>query len=339
MVESLTFGKGEMGDVRPGTPASSAQEYNLVIDASGHSSLTIPFGVLLLKADFVREGTDLLLVGPNGEQILVRDYFTMDPPPDLLTEGGAMLTADTVEALAGPIAPGLFAQAEEGAEASPIGSVESVEGEVTVTRADGTEIKLNEGDPVFQGDVLETGEEGTVGIVFIDDSTFALDEDGRMVLDELIFDPQSTEGKSSLTVVQGAFTFVSGKIAQSGPDSMKVSTPVATLGIRGTKVAGQAAQEGEENTIVLLEGEILVTNQSGVALTLNQPNQSVQVTSAFTPPQAVQLTPDQVQQRFGGVLESLPPSPAATQETQETEGPAATEEAAEEEEEEEEEGE
>ena len=74
-------------------------------------------------------------------------------------------------------------------------------------------------------------------------------------------------------------------------------------------------------------------------MTLNQPNQSVQVTSAFTPPQAVQLTPDQVQQRFGGVLESLPPSPAATQETQETEGAAATEEAVEEEEEEEEEGE
>ena len=183
---------------------------------------------------------------------------------------------------------------------------------------------MQPGDPVFQGDVLETGEEGTVGIVFIDDSTFALDEDGRMVLDELIFDPQSTEGKSSLTVVQGAFTFVSGKIAQSGPDAMKVSTPVATLGIRGTKVAGQAAQEGEENTIVLLEGEILVTNQSGVALTLNQPNQSVQVTSAFTPPQAIQLTPAQVEQRFGGVLETLPPSPLAQQEDDDE--PAAAEE-------------
>ena len=70
--------------------------------------------------------------------------------------------------------------------------------------------------------------------------------------------------------------------------------------------------------------EILVTNQSGVALTLNQPNQSVQVTSAFTPPQAIQLTPAQVEQRFGGVLETLPPSPLAQQEDDDE--PAAAEE-------------
>ena len=322
-----SFNKGEglfLGDVRPGVSVSPSNEYAAVVDAAGQSNIIIPFGVLLLKADFVREGPDLLLIGPDGQQVLVRDYFSVDVPPDLLTEGGALLTADTVEALAGPIAPGLFAQEGEGTKVVPIGEVESIEGEVTVTRVDGTEVSLQPGDPVFQGDVLETGEEGTVGIVFIDDSTFALDEDGRMVLDELIFDPQSTEGKSSLTVVQGAFTFVSGKIAQSGPDAMKVSTPVATLGIRGTKVAGQAAQEGEENTIVLLEGEILVTNQSGVALTLNQPNQSVQVTSAFTPPQAIQLTPAQVEQRFGGVLETLPPSPLAQQEDDDE--PAAAEE-------------
>jgi hypothetical protein len=122
-----------LGDVRPGVSVTPA-EYSAVIDVAGQSSLVIPFGVLLLKADFVREGPDLLLVGPDGQQVLVRDYFSVDPPPDLLTEGGALLSADTVEALAGPIAPGLFAQAGEGADASPIGEVESVEGEVSVTR-------------------------------------------------------------------------------------------------------------------------------------------------------------------------------------------------------------
>ncbi len=103
-----SFNNGEglfLGDVRPGVSVSPSNEYAAVVDAAGQSNIIIPFGVLLLKADFVREGPDLLLIGPDGQQVLVRDYFSVDVPPDLLTEGGALLTADTVEALAGPIAP------------------------------------------------------------------------------------------------------------------------------------------------------------------------------------------------------------------------------------------
>ena len=52
------------------------------------------------------------------------------------------------------------------------------------------------------------------------------------------------------------FSFVSGNIAKMGVDSMTVTTPVATIGIRGTKVVGQAAQEGSVNTLSLLPENI-----------------------------------------------------------------------------------
>ena len=111
-----------------------------------------------------------------------------------------------------------------------------------------------------------------------------------MVLDEFIFDPTSLEGSSTFSVVQGVFVFVSGEIAANNPDAMEVRTPVATLGIRGTKVAGYAAQEGEENKIVLLSegdgevGEVLVSNPSGQVV-LDEANETTIVSSVFFAPQ------------------------------------------------------
>ena len=67
----------------------------------------------------------------------------------------------------------------------------------------------------------------------------------------------------------------SGKIAETSPDAMVLTTPVATIGIRGTTVAGFAAAEGEENTISLLSdadgevGEIVVSNAAGFVV-INQ---------------------------------------------------------------------
>ena len=116
-----------------------------------------------------------------------------------------------------------------------------------------------------------------------------------MVLDELIFDPASQEGSSSFSVVQGVFVFVSGEIASQNPDAMEVRTPVATLGIRGTKVAGYAAQEGEENKIALLSegdgevGELIVYNPSGNVV-LDQVNKTTIVSSVFLAPEPTYIS-------------------------------------------------
>ncbi len=72
--------------------------------------------------------------------------------------------------------------------AEVIGHIETATGDVLVTRAEGTRENLSAGAPVYQGDILQTGAGAAVEIVFIDDTTFSLGEDARMVLDEFIFD-------------------------------------------------------------------------------------------------------------------------------------------------------
>ena len=285
--------KDDSGTVSPVTPRGTHRNEDgttIVLTAGGAETLIVPGGSFLLLADFVRQGGDLLLVGPDGTQVLIQGYFDLAEPPALATEGGAVLDADLVARLAGPLAPGQYAAADDGIEAQPIGRVDETIGEATATRVDGTTVSLQKDSPVFQGDIIETESDGAIAIVFIDETTFSLGEDARMVIDELIFDPSSLEGSSSFSVIQGVFVFVSGEIAANNPDEMLVKTPVATLGIRGTKVGGYAAQEGEENTIALLSegdgevGEVVVYNPSGQVV-LSQANETTIISSIFYAPQ------------------------------------------------------
>ena len=316
-----------------GTPEISqtrASSTSVVLEAGSGPSISVPGGHFLLVADYIREGADLVLVGPDGQTVVVRDYFASDAPPTLITEGGSRVPPDLAEALAGPAAPGQYSQtsdqASDSGAAPPIGQVETLEGSATATRADGTEVTLTSGSPIFQGDVIETGSGATVGVVFIDTTTFSLGEDGRMVMDELVFDPESNEGTSSFSVVQGVFSFVSGQIAKSGAEAMTVRTPVATIGIRGTRVAGQAAAEGEVNTITLLVnedgtvGELAVSNDAGT-IVLNVANQTTQVLSFSQPPAPPVIMPaSQIQSLYGSATAALPPQPATPPQIQVTQG-------------------
>jgi len=292
-----------------------------VLQAYNGDILTIPGKAWLLKADFIPQGPDLLLTGTDGAQVTVRDFFNLDAPPDLVTESGAVISAELAVKLAGPTAPGQFALVENGPfvqlaqGAESIGTVEATDGVVEAIRIDGTKVPLAKGDDIFQGDTLVTGEGAAVGIVFVDETTFSLGEDGRMVIDEMIYDPDSQEGAFGATLVQGVFTFVSGEIAKTAPDAMTLSTPIATIGIRGTKVAGRAGQEGEENTFSLLPefdtagnpivGEVFIGTQGGNVV-LNAFGATVQMTSAFdAPPPPIVFTQEQIQQKFGAALTTL----------------------------------
>jgi len=303
-----------------------------VLQAVDGGQLTVPGESWLLKADFSPQGSDLLLTGPDGAQVLIRDYFNLDNPPDLLTDTGAMIPADLAIKLAGPAAPGQFALLENGpfAElaqaAESIGRVEATDGLVEAIRIDGTTVTLTKGDDVFQGDTLVTAKGAAIGITFVDDTTFSLGEEGRMVIDEMVYDAQTQEGAFSANLVQGVFSFVSGEIAKTSPDGMTVSTPVATIGIRGTKVAGRADQDGSQNTFSLLQesdaqgnpivGEISVTNQGGTVI-LNAAGATVQVSSAFQAPPSPQIfSQQQIQQNFGSALTALSSAAAARAEAE-----------------------
>jgi len=289
----------------------------LVVDATGQTSVTLPDGFSFGDAQFVQHGPDLVLTAPDGTQVVVKGFYANADVPDLVTAEGGQLYGDTAVRLAQANSPVQVAQDGTATAAQPIGEVESVRGTVIAIRSDGTRIELQEGDPVFQGDILESGNDASVGIVLADDTTFSMANNGRMVLDEMVYDPVTQDGNISMSVLQGVFTFVSGQVAKVDPDAMVLKTPVATIGVRGTQVGidltgGASGTEGIK-VVLMTEsdgfvGEVVVTNNAGVQI-LNQPEQGLSVFTANDPPSDPQtFTRGEISQSFGGALRSLPTS-------------------------------
>ena len=253
-----------------GFDASYIYEY---VDALSAGPVRIPNGDFLLSADYGRMGTDLSL-SEGGTTVVVKNFFTLQQAPDLMTEDGhSVIEGSLAVKLAGPFAPGQFAQSGQLSQVPgmpSIGTVEKLAGTVTLTRSDGTVVQASKGSAVFTGDIIKTEADANIGIKFVDETNFALGESGRMVIDEMVYDPSNnSNSSSSFSVVQGVFSFVSGQVAKAGDDAMVVKTPVASIGIRGTTVAGKAAAEGSSNSITLLPdadggvGQIAVSNSAG----------------------------------------------------------------------------
>ena len=182
-------------------------------------------------------------------------------------------------------------QGATAAAGQPIGVVEKMAGSVFVTHPDGTRTQLHEGDPVFQGDELQTGPDGSVGIVLADKTTFSMAQDGRMVLDEMIYDPATQSGSVAMSVMQGVFTFVSGSVAKTDPDAMAIQTPVGTIGIRGTQVGLNLTPDGQMSVVLMEErdglvGEVVVANDHGVQV-LNSAYQGTHINGFMGAPSSI----------------------------------------------------
>ena len=199
------------------------------------NSVTIPDAHLLFSGDFKRSGDSLKIVGDDGKTVVVPDYFKSDQLATLLAPDGAALTGDVVGALAGPQAPGQYAQAGAPAGgAQEIGRVATVQGNAVAVR-NGVAVTLNVGDAVLKGDVVQTqGSGSALGLIFADGTAFNLSANARMVLNEFVYNPAGSTNSALINLVQGSFTFIAGEVAKTG--DMKVGTPVATMGIRGTAV-------------------------------------------------------------------------------------------------------
>jgi hypothetical protein len=282
------------------TSGPSAQD-SILLDASGGEELVLP-GDFILRAEYGRSGPDLTITGESGEFAVIRDFFAVEQAPNIWTEGGAVIGGDLAARLAGPIAPGQFAQASIGAPGEPIGEVVSAEGSVTAIRADGTTVDLSPGDPVFKGDTIETGPAGLVELTLADGTEFSLEEDARMTLDELVYDGSS--GSLELSVTNGVFAFVSGDVAKTGEDAMTIRTPVATLGIRGTGGLGKASTDSTDNFFTLLQGIIAVINGAGITV-LDQIGATTAVQDYFSQPGVAEiLNPAAIQNIFGAKIVS-----------------------------------
>jgi hypothetical protein len=97
-------------------------------------------------------------------------------------------------------------------------------------------------DPAYMQELVETGDESALLIVFADGSKLTLGENSECVIDEFVYDPSAKTGNQAIKLTKGAFRYVSGALPK---ENVKIDTPPATLGIRGTELVIEITPDGD----------------------------------------------------------------------------------------------
>ena len=183
-----------------------------------------------------------------------------------------------------------------------IGLVTNFSGSAAIERDEGFEVYEVEKDlGVEMLDVIATAK-GKVQINFIDDTRVDVTEHSRLVIDDFVYDPVSQEGSLSLKASLGTIRYASGQIAKNSKQNVKITTPSAVIGVRGTDFTMTVDEIGG-STIILLPscdtngncfvGEISVESDAGMVI-MNQAFQATTVsTSASVPLKPVILDLDE----------------------------------------------
>lgn len=101
----------------------------------------------------------------------------------------------------------------------------------------GAQIPAQVGQIVFEADGLRTGGDGKIGVTLNDDTRLSLGPNSELKLERFMYAPADSGFGLVLKFVRGAATYVSGRIAKLAPDSIKLETPAAIIGVRGTTLA------------------------------------------------------------------------------------------------------
>jgi hypothetical protein len=128
-------------------------------------------------------------------------------------------------------APATASSPAQPAAADPVGNVATLTGTATVIRnRDSLPLKLQ--DDIFRDDVLQTSANSTLGVTFTDATTFNLTANARIKVDSFVYEEGGKQNGALFDITRGTVAFVAAAVAKTG--DMRISTPTATLGIRGT---------------------------------------------------------------------------------------------------------
>lgn len=116
-----------------------------------------------------------------------------------------------------------------------VGIVKSLAGDVAIVRND-TPIKAETNMKLLKGDHIRTGKNGKVGLIFEDDTVISIGPNSRIVIEDFLFQPSEKRLSFITRVIQGTVSYLSGQIAKLAPGLVRIETPQATVGLRGTHV-------------------------------------------------------------------------------------------------------
>ena len=132
-----------------------------------------------------------------------------------------------------------------------IGDVIQQQGVTDVERKDGPRFEKIEKDfDVESYDVIKT-KNGRTAIEFVDETRVDVTENSKLVIDEFVYDPNTSTGSLALKASFGTVRYASGQIAKNSRQNIKISTPTAVVGVRGTDFSLTVDETGN-STIILL---------------------------------------------------------------------------------------
>lgn len=278
-----------------GNPSGIEQKPADIIKTNGDSSLALQDESLMRHAEMHKDGQDLVLETPKG-QTIIQDYYASENAPNLVGADGRVLSPQLVDSFLK--SDPQYADSGSLSDESPVGSIQELNGPVTITRLDGSVESAEIGSSIYQGDIVETAPDAAVNITFIDETNFAVSSDSRLSIDEYVFDPSSNEGKSDFSILKGLFVYTSGLIGREDPDDVNIDTPMGSIGIRGTIIAGNA----DSGEITVVEGAIVLRDLHGNEMTLAN-----QFETAIFEPAEMRIRPlgqlgaEEVSDNFDGV--------------------------------------
>lgn len=217
---------------------------------------------VLLFASLVMAGPALADdAGTAGAATKLAQAQTQPPPSAAPARGGA----PSAPSAAAAAAPAQAASSDE-----PIGNVATLAGAASVVRNQNT-LPLKLKDDIYLNDVVTTFADSTLGITFNDATTFNLTAKASITIDNYIYEDGGKQNSALFDVTRGTVAFVASAVAKTG--DMKIQTPTATLGIRGTTglVEVDGAGGGAHNIKLYPDpdghvGTIDVSDRSGARL-------------------------------------------------------------------------
>jgi hypothetical protein len=124
------------------------------------------------------------------------------------------------------------------ANAADIGTIKVAKGSVEIQRG-ASKLPAQVGVGLQTSDVVITGADGSAGITFTDNSLVSVGPNSVFAIDKYSFDSTTHAGEFEGNLKQGRLAAVSGKMVKQSPESMRIRTPSAIMGVRGTEFVVQ----------------------------------------------------------------------------------------------------
>ena len=137
---------------------------------------------------------------------------------------------------------------------------------------------LYQSDPVLMAQGLRTPAGGALHVRFTDDTDLRLGSEAEIVVDRFVFDPSTGAGALQAEIGRGVLRFITGRMQKDG---VRIGTPAAWIGVRGTDFIVQVAADGT-TTVQVIEGEVIITPRGGGETASIPAGQTAQVAMAAT---------------------------------------------------------